>query len=528
MSGFRIPEEPRDQLVLFPRRLDEAIAADHPARLVLSILESASLSASIQAMERSYSWSRGRPAYHPRYLTTLYVYGLMIGIRSSRRLEDACHNRIDVRFLMENQRPDHTTIANFVTRHEKALEKLFIDTLMVGSRAGLVQLKEVAVDGTTLKAQGSKGSIRSRDWIEKQLEAVSREAARLTAEYKDNEQREAEAESIDWGGDPDESLAKQQERFAKKKATLEKALAEIEERKARSARGASRLQEKASLTDPEARGMRGKDGAYGLHYNAQVAVDVDSGMVVAVGLSDESDDSGQLIPMIHEIENNCGRKPDAVLADSAYGPGPDLEALEEAGIEGFIATPEASNEVDESVLREQLSRVAAGATLEVEEARRMPKGRNGRLDRRCFHYEKKDDVYLCPMGARLAYRRTQTQKQKGRVVKRRVYESDDCSDCPLLTACCGRDKTTRMITRDKYEGTRERLRERMSSERGKAIYRARAPSVEGRIAMMTNITGSRKVRRRGRAKAKLEWYLSALAVNLKILIASWTKVEPVL
>ncbi|MCB9832780.1 MAG: IS1182 family transposase [Planctomycetes bacterium] len=527
MAGFRAPEERRFQMVLFPERLDDVIPADHLVRHVLALFESEALSGSIQAMERVYDLARGRPPYHPRYMAALYVYGMLTGYRSSRQLEDACHNRIDVRYLMECQRPDHATIAEFVVRHGSELQGLLRDTLTLGRRAGVLKLSRVALDGTKLKARGSKGSILRRARIERELEEADREVARLSSEYEENERRESLTRGLDWGGDPDKTPAQQKRRFERQQRALQAALAEFSERQKRSARGSSRVQEQVSVTDPEARGMAGKDGCFGLHYNAQVAVDVDSGMVVAVDLNDETGDAGQLIPMVEEIERNCGEKPEAVLADSAYGPGPDLTALEEAGIEGFIAVPEGES-IDEEALAAQRERIAGGEILTVEEVARMPRGRNGRLHRLCFHYREEEDVYVCPLGARLRFVRTQTQRLKGRKVKRRTYESEDCSRCPLLASCCGGSKKVRTITRDRHEGSRQRLRHRMSSERGREIYRARAPSVEGRIALMTAVTGRRRVSRFGRAGAKLEWSLAAIATNIRVLVSAWQLVKPII
>ena len=119
MAGFRKPEVPRDQLVLWSVRLDDAIPADHPVRHVAYLLESEPFSRTFREWERSYVLLEGKPPYPPRDLTGLYVYGMMNRVRSSRQLEAACYNRVDVLWLMSGQHPDHSTIAEFVSRHGK-------------------------------------------------------------------------------------------------------------------------------------------------------------------------------------------------------------------------------------------------------------------------------------------------------------------------------------------------------------------------------------------------------------------------
>jgi transposase len=114
MSGFRTPEIAREQMVLWERRLEDAIPDDHQVRHLDLLLGSAAFSETFRKMERSYVLNLGKPPYHPGDLASLYLYGMLHRIRSSRQLEDACHCRLDVIWLMKGQTPDHSTIADFV------------------------------------------------------------------------------------------------------------------------------------------------------------------------------------------------------------------------------------------------------------------------------------------------------------------------------------------------------------------------------------------------------------------------------
>ncbi len=161
MAGFRKPELPREQMVLWSHRLEEAIPVDHPVRQVAYLLESDAFRATFRQWAGEYDLLEGQPPYHPRDLTGLYIYGMLNRLRSSRQLEAACWNRLDVIWLMSGQHPDHSTIAAFVKQHGKYLQRVFRDTVRAAVQSGLVKLEHVSVDGTRIEADAGRGSVRS-------------------------------------------------------------------------------------------------------------------------------------------------------------------------------------------------------------------------------------------------------------------------------------------------------------------------------------------------------------------------------
>jgi hypothetical protein len=92
-----------------------------------------------------------------------------------------------------------------------------------------------------------------------------------------------------------------------------------------------------NFTDPESRIMKSKDG-FIQAYNAQIAVDTDAQIIVAQYVTCSGSDSGQLVPLIDAVEANLGRKPREVSADNGYCSDGNLAALEERGIDGYLAT----------------------------------------------------------------------------------------------------------------------------------------------------------------------------------------------
>ena len=72
-------------------------------------------------------------------------------------------------------------------------------------------------------------------------------------------------------------------------------------------------------------------------YNAQLAVDDAHQLVVAAEVTANASDQGQLLPRLDEVEAAYGAVPERVLADAGYCNERDLSALEERGVDGYVA-----------------------------------------------------------------------------------------------------------------------------------------------------------------------------------------------
>ena len=102
----------------------------------------------------------GRPAHDPSMMVALLVYAYARGQRSSRVIERGCFEDIAFRVISANRRPDHTTIARFRQRHERALAALFGQVLGPCAQAGLADVAVLAVDGTRVHANASERATR--------------------------------------------------------------------------------------------------------------------------------------------------------------------------------------------------------------------------------------------------------------------------------------------------------------------------------------------------------------------------------
>ena len=205
----------RDQVFLMPPDVREWLPSDHLVWLVLD-------SVAEMDLNRFYSEYRsdghGRPAYDPAMMLALILYAYSRNVRSSRMIERECLEDIAYRVIAANERPDHSTIARFVARHEEVLAEVFSSVLAVCAKAGLVQVGVVAVDGTKVAASASKDQTLD-------FEQIAREAI-------------AEAKAIDaaedelYGDRRGDELPPELSTSEGRKAWLRKAMAELAEEQA--------------------------------------------------------------------------------------------------------------------------------------------------------------------------------------------------------------------------------------------------------------------------------------------------------
>lgn len=142
-----------DQVWLLPPSIRDLVPVGHLSHFVRdTVREELDLSTILSC----YGEERGLPPYHPAMMVALLLYGYSRGVYSSRRLAQACEERVDFMAVTAMNRPDFRTIATFRRRHLKALGELFVQVLRLCRKAGLVQLGHVALDGTKVQANASR------------------------------------------------------------------------------------------------------------------------------------------------------------------------------------------------------------------------------------------------------------------------------------------------------------------------------------------------------------------------------------
>jgi transposase len=95
----------------------------------------------------------------------LVLYAYARGNRSSRGIERACCEDVAFKVITGLRTPDHSTIAEFRRRHEREIAELFDDVLGLCREAGLVSVGVIAIDGTKIRANASRGANRSYEKV---------------------------------------------------------------------------------------------------------------------------------------------------------------------------------------------------------------------------------------------------------------------------------------------------------------------------------------------------------------------------
>ena len=111
----------------------------------------------------------GRPAYEPSMMVALLLYAYARGNRSARGIERGCVEDVAYRVVAGNVAPDHSTIAEFRCRHERALGEVFSGVLGLCARAGLASVGVVAIDGTKMSANASINANRDFGQIAREI-----------------------------------------------------------------------------------------------------------------------------------------------------------------------------------------------------------------------------------------------------------------------------------------------------------------------------------------------------------------------
>jgi len=257
MSRIYLSYDPEQRLLL-PPDLREWLPEGHLALFISDVVDELELSAIVRHYESGDG--RGRPPYHPLMMVKLLVYGYCIGKVSSRKLEQATYEEVAFRVLACNQHPDHDSIANFRQLHLGELAGLFVQVLKMCERAGLVKLGHVAIDGSKLRANASKHKAMSYDRMCEKEEQLRAEVARLLKEAAESDAAEDKRYGQGVRGDelPAE-LARRESRLRKireAKASLE---AEAKEQaKAAAAAVAAKLAERKQREEETGKKTRGR------------------------------------------------------------------------------------------------------------------------------------------------------------------------------------------------------------------------------------------------------------------------------
>ena len=347
------PYDP-DQASLFPASPTDWLPQGHLAYFVSETVEELDLREFI-AKYIARDDGRGSLAYHPRMLLKVLIYSYAVGIFSSRKIAQSIDDLVALRYLSGGNRPSHRTIARFRQEHVERFEKIFVEVVRVASRAGLVKLGDVAIDGTKIQANASKHKAMSYGRMKSEEAKLRKEIRKITDMASGIDAAEDKEFGPDFRGD--ELPAELQQR-KQRKAKIRAAMKELEEEQARedaqnkrgeeheaSGRGPKLKRENGTppddkqrnFTDAESRIMLTGRKTFEQCFNAQAAVDAKEQIIIAVDVSATASDAKHLLTMTDAVKRNCKAHPTRILADAGYKSEANFLALEKLGIDACVA-----------------------------------------------------------------------------------------------------------------------------------------------------------------------------------------------
>ena len=359
MSKTYRPWNPNQQWLL-PPSVQDWLPENDLVYFILDTVNELDISAITEKYEQE---ERGYPPYNPRMMMALLIYAYCRGIFSSRKIMQACEERLTFRVIVGDDIPNWRTISDFRKLHLKELEGLFIQVLQLCQKAGLVKLGHIALDGTKVKANASRHKAMSYGRMQQEEKRLKEEIHQLLSKAEAVDQQEDKEYGADRRGDElPKELARRESRLkriqqAKKALEAEAKAAAEQARTERQAdcnkddkpKGGRRLKpvsdipadnKQYNFTDPESKIMKVSNKGWDQCANAQAAVDSHKQIIVACDVTNETNDKRQFEPMLEKAQENAGKdkRIKAASADTGYYSESNIEYAEDKQIDAYIAT----------------------------------------------------------------------------------------------------------------------------------------------------------------------------------------------
>ena len=308
---------------------DQLVGPEHPVRLVAAVVEALDLSGFL-AQAKAVEGHPGRSVTSPRLLLALWVYGIQQGVGEATELERRSKEDVAFQWLAGGVNVSHDRLSQFRVEHQEVLEQVFSDVLSVLMQHGLVELEQVAQDGTRVRASASAPSFRREPSLQE-----CREQARLHLKAV-----------LAQADDPELTRRQQAAREAQARSYQQRVEAAFEalEQQQASKKGAEKEKVRASTTDADARVMKMADGGFRPAYNLQFAVAgaAEGGprTIVGVEVTNQGTDAGSVGPMLEQIERRVGQVPEHLLADGNHATLADIKVCAAKGVDALISVPE--------------------------------------------------------------------------------------------------------------------------------------------------------------------------------------------
>lgn len=491
-----------------PMSLEDLIPQDHIVRIINQYIERMD----IQPLLEKYKGG-GTSSYHPKMMLKILIYAYSQKIYSSRKIAKAVRENIPFMWISGNNHPDFRTINRFRSTTMKDItEQVFANVLEMLVEDGYVKYEQYFVDGTKIEASSNRYTFvwaKSTKRYKEQLAGKVKQLFEEIDEINAKEDEEYEGFDLDEMGERStltaEKLEKRIRELNEKLAgkpqpkkvyrlvrTLEK---DCLERQKKYERYEEILGDRNSFskTDPDATFMRMKEdhmrnGQLKPGYNVQIGTE--NQFILGYSVHQNRTDTGCLIDHLEKLKQMNGRVPEKIIADAGYGSEENYLYLQENQLDSYIKYN----------------------TYHKEQTR---KSKKDPFQTANWPYFEHCDELICPQGKRMVYIYTKHGKTKqGYETETRIYECEDCSDCPLKNLCTKSSGDRRLQRNVRMQQFRKDARNKLLSETGREIYGRRKIEVEPVFGQLKWNRDFKRFLLRGMEKVKAEWGILCIAHNM--------------
>ena len=483
------------QKVLIPVSLEEQLV---PGSLEFAIHTLIDTRMDMSVFEDKYKNDEtGRSAYDPKILLKVVLLGYSRGLISSRQIERACCENVTFMALSGNQRPDHSTIAAFVSSMKDQILPLYCNILLVCEQENLLGGTFFALDGVKLAANASKDNSGRISELNNKKDKIQQKVKRLLEDQIDADKDDDD----DFGAG---SKREQQiDKLQKQAERIEKWLKDHEAKI-----GSNGRELKSNLTDNDSALMYTAQGSI-QGYNGQALVDDKHQIIVHAEAFGSGQDAKHLEPMVDGAKANMQKigqsadyfKGKILTADAGYHNQGNIKKCHDEKLDAYIP---------DLKFRNRDSRFAT-------RPRNKPK-KSKKLVLEDFKHNQQTDHYICPNGKILKLK-VKKHIRDHNIYRRYVADEKDCSICSLKRRCFYR-KNTKRRSLDVPIGAAKTnfskaMQNKVDSEKGRKIYPQRFAVVE---PVFANIKTQKRLDRftlRGKIKVNIQWMLYCMVHNIE-------------
>ena len=482
------------QKVLIPVCLEEQLVAGSLEFAIHTLIETRM---DMTVFEGNYkNDATGRSAYDPKILLKVVLLGYARGLRSSRDIERACCENVTFMALSGNQRPDHSTIAAFVSSMKDQILPLFCDILLVCEQENLLGGTFFALDGLKLPANASKQRSGTVAELKKKKDKIQQKVKRLL-----KDQIDADKDDDDDVGGPS-SRERQIDKLKKQADRIEKWLGENDKKI-----GENKKELYSNVTDNDSAKMHTAHGTV-QGYNAQAIVDSKHQVIVHGEAIGKGLDNANLPPVVDGAKKNLERigkdknyfKGKILTADSSYHSVTNLTKCNQEKLDAYIP---------DNKFRNRDKRFASRVGY---------RPRSKKFTFADFQYDRDKDEYSCPNDKRLK-RLVKAGQHKGKLLKSYVSNQADCRRCQLRVKCL-RYKDAKRRHLSYYadasgQNISQAMVKKIQTQKGRKIYPQRIAIVEPVFANIRVHKRLDKFSLRGKVKVNIQWLLYCMVHNIE-------------